>query len=64
MRHKLYREETRWPGYYYRADFPKIDEDHWGNVFVNSKYDQEKDEWEMIKRPVIRYIKIEKVVGM
>jgi len=64
VRHKLFREETRWPGYYYRSDFPKIDEDNWGNFFVNSKYDQEKDEWEMIKRPNIRFVKIEKVVGM
>ena len=22
MRHLLYRKETRWPGYYYRADYP------------------------------------------
>jgi adenylylsulfate reductase subunit A len=64
VRHKLYREETRWPGYYYRTDFPKIDEENWGGVFVNSKYDAEKNEWEMIKRPNIRFVKIEKVVGM
>ena len=64
VRHKLYREETRWPGYYYRSDFRKIDEENWGNVFVNSKYDSEKDEWEMIKRPRIEIVKIEKVVGM
>ena len=25
-RHVLFREETRWPGYYYRGDFPKLDE--------------------------------------
>ena len=64
VRHKLFREETRWPGYYYRSDFPKIDEKNWGEVFVNSKYDPENDKWEMIKRPNIRFVKIEKVVGM
>ena len=64
VRHKLFREETRWPGYYYRADFKKIDEENWGNVFTNSKYDAETNEWEMIKRPIIRFVKIEKVVGM
>lgn len=64
VRHKLFREETRWPGYYYRADFPKMDEDNWGSVFVNSKWNDETDEWEMIKRPNIRFVKIEKVVGM
>ena len=25
----LFREETRWPGYYCRADFPKMDEENW-----------------------------------
>jgi adenylylsulfate reductase subunit A len=64
VRHKLFREETRWPGYYYRADFKKIDEENWGDVFVNSKYNAETNEWEMIKRPIIRIVKIEKVVGM
>jgi adenylylsulfate reductase subunit A len=64
VRHKLFREETRWPGYYYRSDYPQINEENWGNVFVNSKYDLEKDEWEMIKRPIIRYVQIEKVIGM
>jgi len=64
VRHKLFREETRWPGYYYRADFKKMDEDGWGKVFANSKYDAETNEWEMIKRPIIRFVKIEKVVGM
>jgi adenylylsulfate reductase subunit A len=64
VRHKLFREETRWPGYYYRSDFKEIDEENWGDVFVNSKYDAETNEWEMIKRPIIRIVKIEKVVGM
>jgi adenylylsulfate reductase subunit A len=48
----LYREETRWPGYYFRADFPKIDEDNW-KVFVNCTYDANSDTWEMMKRPII-----------
>ena len=25
----LFREETRWPGYYFRADKPKMDEQNW-----------------------------------
>jgi len=48
----LYREETRWPGYYYRADFPKLDEDNW-KVFVNCSYDVDKGTWEMMKRPIM-----------
>ncbi|MBW2609653.1 MAG: adenylyl-sulfate reductase subunit alpha [Deltaproteobacteria bacterium] len=63
VRHKLFREETRWPGYYYRADFPKLEEDAWGKVFVNSKWDDETGEWEMIKRDNIDIIKLGEVVG-
>jgi adenylylsulfate reductase subunit A len=47
----LFREETRWPGYYYRADTPKMDEENW-LAFANAKYDAASDEWEMIKRDV------------
>ncbi|MBW1980161.1 MAG: adenylyl-sulfate reductase subunit alpha [Deltaproteobacteria bacterium] len=63
-RHKLYREETRWPGYYYRRDFPKMDEEKWGKVFVNSVYDAEKDEFTMLTRPIIHLVDIKEVVGM
>ena len=27
--HTLFRAETRWPGYYYRADHPKLDDANW-----------------------------------
>ena len=49
MRHILFREETRWPGYYYRTDFPDIDDQNW-HVFVNSRYNPENGEWELKKR--------------
>jgi len=52
MRHLLFREETRWPGYYYRADFPKMDEKNW-KCFVNSVYDRKTGEWQMKKVPII-----------
>jgi adenylylsulfate reductase subunit A len=48
----LFREETRWPGYYFRPDFPKMNESEW-KCFANCKYDMKTGEWEMIKRPVI-----------
>jgi adenylylsulfate reductase subunit A len=32
-RHTLFRQETRWPGYYYRADHPKLDDAEW-HVFT------------------------------
>jgi adenylylsulfate reductase subunit A len=48
----LFREETRWPGYYFRPDFPKMNESEW-KCFANCKYDMKTKEWEMIKRPII-----------
>ncbi len=48
LRHIMFREETRYPGFYYRADHPKVDEENW-KVFVNSKYDPEKKSWELKK---------------
>ncbi len=50
LRHMLFREETRWPGYYYRGDFPKLDEANW-KVFVNSRRDPKSGEWELHKVP-------------
>ena len=47
----LFREETRWPGYYFRSDKPSMDNDNW-MAFCNCTYDKDKDEWTMIKRPV------------
>ncbi len=50
-RHTLFRQETRWPGYYYRADYPKLNDAEW-HVFVASQYDAETGEWHMSKLPV------------
>jgi adenylylsulfate reductase subunit A len=47
----LFREETRWPGYYRRADFPTMDEDNW-RCFANCRWDPGSGEWEMTKRPM------------
>jgi adenylylsulfate reductase subunit A len=51
LRTILFREETRWPGYYFRSDTPKMDNDNW-KVFANCKYDPKTDEWEMMTRPI------------
>ena len=51
LRHTLYRQETRWPGYYYRGDFPKLDDGGW-HVFTASQYDAKTGEWHMSKLPV------------
>ncbi|MHB8619280.1 MAG: adenylyl-sulfate reductase subunit alpha, partial [Chloroflexota bacterium] len=55
MRHLLFREETRWPGYYYRGDFPSMDEENW-KCFTNSKYDQDSGEWSISKKPFLSNI--------
>ena len=55
VRHMLFREETRWPGYYYRGDFPNLDEDNW-KVFTNSRYDAEGNQWDLEKVPFLSKI--------
>ncbi len=44
-----FREESRWPGYYFRADYPSLDEENW-KCFVNCKY--EGGEWSVFKKPI------------
>jgi adenylylsulfate reductase subunit A len=52
-RHILFREETRYPGYYYRADKDFIDDDNW-KCFTNSRYDAAADKWELKKVPYVQ----------
>ncbi|MFH1740518.1 MAG: adenylyl-sulfate reductase subunit alpha [bacterium] len=52
VRTVLFRKETRWPGYYFRADMPTLDEENW-NCFVNCKVDPKTGEWEVMKREII-----------
>jgi adenylylsulfate reductase subunit A len=51
IRTMLFRKETRWPGYYFRSDFPEIKEE-W-KCFANCCWNPKTDEWEMSKRDVI-----------
>ena len=32
LRHIMFREETRYPGFYYRTDFPKLDRRRTGSA--------------------------------
>src|SRR5213082_2042375 len=54
-RHTLFRQETRWPGYYYRGDYPKLDDSEW-HCFTGSQYDSKSGEWNMSKLPVHRIV--------
>ncbi len=51
----LYREETRWPGYYFRSDIPKMDEENW-KCFVNVTMDPATGEWSACKKDVFNII--------
>jgi adenylylsulfate reductase subunit A len=51
MRSILFREETRWPGYYFRADKPSMNNDEW-LAFCNCVYNKSSGDWKMMKRPV------------
>ena len=56
MRHMLHRKETRWPGFYYRTDYPDMDEANW-RVFVNSRYDPQTGNWDVFTKPCLQVIK-------
>ncbi len=53
VRTLLFRDETRWPGYYYRADKPKMDEENW-HVFANCRFDPSTGDWQMKTHPIHR----------
>ncbi|MEW6071565.1 MAG: adenylyl-sulfate reductase subunit alpha [Planctomycetota bacterium] len=55
MRSILFREETRWPGYYFRSDCPKLDEKNW-NAFVNCVYNATNNQWTFKKVPVAKVL--------
>jgi len=56
MKHIQFREESRYPGYYYRADYLAIDDDNW-KCFVNSTYDRHTGEWSLKKVKYVQLIK-------
>jgi adenylylsulfate reductase subunit A len=55
LRHILFREETRYPGFYYRMDHQKLDEVNW-KVFVNSKINKSTGEIEVFKKPWVEIV--------
>lgn len=48
-RHIQFREESRYPGYYYRGDFLAINDKDW-KCFVNSKFDPATGDWKCFKK--------------
>jgi adenylylsulfate reductase subunit A len=49
MKHIQFREESRYPGFYYRMDHNVVDEENW-HCFVNSIYNKESKQWTCFKR--------------
>ena len=56
LRHILFREETRYPGYYYRSDFLSIDDSKW-RVFTISQYNKDTNEWKFETEPYKQLVK-------
>jgi len=54
-RHIQFREESRYPGFYYRGDFMGQNDEEWF-CFVNSTYNKETNEWTMKKEPYHKII--------
>ncbi len=55
VHHTLFRQETRWPGYYYRGDYMKLDDENW-HALTLSRRDPESGEWTMEKAPVYHIV--------
>ncbi|CAK0768107.1 Adenylylsulfate reductase subunit alpha [Gammaproteobacteria bacterium] len=49
LKHIQFREESRYPGVYYRMDQNFVDEQNW-KCFVNSIYDKDAKKWTVFKR--------------
>jgi len=56
MKHIQFRQETRYPGYYYRTDYNFIDDENW-KCFSNSRYDRNTKKWDLKKVPYVQLIK-------
>ena len=59
FQHTLFRKETRWPGYYYRGDAMKLDDENW-HVLTVSHRDRETGQYTMEKAPLYHLVDDEK----
>ena len=59
LQHTLFRKETRWPGYYYRGDHLKVDDENW-HVLTVSRRDPESGEYTMEKAPCYHLVDVDK----
>jgi len=54
-RHILFREDSRYPGYYFRADHFYVDDVNW-KCFTISKYDRDSKQWTLSKRDYVQVV--------
>ena len=55
VKHMLTREETRWPAFHSRSDFPERNDADWLN-FVNTRYNKERGAWNISRRPYTKMV--------
>ena len=58
VQHTLFRKETRWPGYYYRGDHLKLDDENW-HVLTVSRRDPQTGEYTLEKAPCYHLIDVD-----
>jgi len=58
LQHTLFRKETRWPGYYYRGDHLKVDDENW-HVLTVSRRDPETGEYTLEKAPCYHLVDVD-----
>jgi len=55
VKHMSAREETRWPAFHSRSDFPDRNDADWLN-FVNTRYDKKSGAWHISRRPYRQWV--------
>jgi len=55
VHHLMYREETRWPGWQTRTDFPEKDNERFDG-FVNSRFDPDSKTIQVFMRPYVQTV--------
>jgi adenylylsulfate reductase subunit A len=58
IRHIEFRTESRYPGFYYRSDYPTVDDANW-KAFVNSTFNPATKEWKCEKVECINIVETE-----
>lgn len=55
IQHLRFRKETRWPGYYYRTDYPGLNDEEW-KCFSVGRRDPATGDWNLEKVPYVQVV--------